>query len=76
MMAKDLVAVERRTLTPAQFGDLPRSRPSSNGSPTSPIPKPARAYKNDVGEFSAFTGLRHPAELRSISAGRTAWTAH
>jgi integrase/recombinase XerD len=37
-------------------------------------PKTRRAYKNDVGEFSAFTGLRQPAELRTVTRAHViAW---
>jgi integrase/recombinase XerD len=41
-------------------------------------PKTRRAYKNDVSEFSAFTGLRQPAELRTIitRAHVIAWRKH
>lgn len=39
--------------------------------------KTQRAYKNDVGEFSAFTGLRQPAELWTITRAHViAWRKH
>jgi hypothetical protein len=50
-MAKELVAIERQSLTPTQFGDLADVPPSSNGSPTSPIPKPAALIKTMLGSF-------------------------
>jgi len=37
-------------------------------------PKTRRAYKNDVSEFSAFTGLRKPVELRTVTRAHViAW---
>jgi len=37
-------------------------------------PKTRRAYKNDVSEFSAFTGLRRPEELRTVTRAHViAW---
>src|SRR5271154_5858876 len=66
MMAKDLVAVERRALTPTQFGDLADVPPELEWLPNITDPKTGRAYKNDVGEFSVFTGLSRPAEHRTI----------
>ena len=51
MMAKDLVAIERRALTPAQFGDLADVPPELEWLANITNPKTRRAYKNDVGEF-------------------------
>jgi integrase/recombinase XerD len=77
MMAKDLVAVERRALTPAQFGDLADVPPELEWLANITNPKTRRAYKNDVGEFSDFTGLRQPAELRTITRAHViAWRKH
>jgi hypothetical protein len=67
MMAKDLVAVERRALTPAQFGDLADVPPELEWLANITNPKTRRAYKIDVEEFSAFTGVHQPTELRSIT---------
>src|SRR6202166_2953670 len=76
-MAKDLVAVERRALTPAQFDDLADVPPELEWLANITNPKTRRAYKNDVGEFSAFTGLRQPAELRTITRAHViAWRKH
>ena len=66
-MAKDLVAVERRALTPAQFGDLADVPPELEWLANITNPKTRRAYKIDVNEFSAFVGLRGPAELRIVT---------
>src|ERR1700675_2091990 len=77
MMAKDLVAVERRALTPAQFGDLADVPPELEWLANITNPKTRRAYKNDVREFSAFTGLRQPSELRTITRAHViAWRKH
>jgi len=77
MIAKDLVAVERRALTPAQFGDLTDVPPELEWLANITNPKTRRAYKNDVGEFSDFTGLRHPTELRTITRAHViAWRKH
>ena len=56
MMAKDLVAVERRALTPAQFGDLADVPPELEWLANITNPKTRRAYKNDVREFSVSPG--------------------
>src|SRR6266851_1347448 len=77
MMAKDLVAVERRALTPAQFGGLADVPPELEWLANITNPKTRRAYKNDVSEFSAFTRLRQPAELRTITRAHViAWRKH
>src|ERR1700724_2118840 len=76
-MAKDLVAVDWRALTPAQFGDLADVPPELEWLANITNPKTRRAYKNDVGEFSDFTGLRQPAKLRSITRAHViAWRKH
>ncbi len=77
-MAENLVAVDRRALTPAQFGDLADVPPELEWLANITNPKTRRAYKNDVSEFSAFTGLRQPAELRTIitRAHVIAWRKH
>jgi hypothetical protein len=77
MMANDLVAVARRALTPAQFGDLADVPSELEWLANITNPKTRRAYKNDVGEFSAFAGLRQSAELRSITRAHViAWRKH
>ena len=76
-MAKDLVAVERRALTPAQFGDLADVPPELEWLANITNPKTRRAYKNDGREFSVFTGLRQPVELRTITRAHViAWRKH
>jgi hypothetical protein len=52
MISKDLVAVDRRALTPAQFGDPANVPPELEWLAIITNPKKTRrAYKNDVGEF-------------------------
>ncbi len=80
-MAKDLVAVGntgavvgKRALTPAQYGDLADVPPELEWLANITNPKTRRAYKIDVSEFSAFTGLRRPAELRTVTRAHViAW---
>ncbi len=73
-MAKDLVAVERRALTPAQFGDLADVPPELEWLANITNPKTRRAYKNDGREFSAFAGLRSSSDLRTITRAHViAW---
>src|SRR5260221_213657 len=77
MMAKELVAVERRALTPAQFGDLADVPPELEWLANISNPKTRRAYKNDVQEFSVFTGVLVPAELRTVARAHViAWRKH
>src|ERR1700731_2358888 len=76
-MAKDLVAVERRALTPAQFGDLADVPPELEWLANITNPKTRRAYKNDVEEFSAFSGVTQPAHLRNVTRAHViAWRKH
>ena len=80
-MAKDLVAVgntgaadRKRALTPAQYGDLADVPPELEWLANITNPKTRRAYKIDVSEFSAFAGLRGPAELRTVTRAHViAW---
>ena len=61
-------------LTPAQFGELADVPPELEWLANITNAKTRRAYKNDVSEFSAFTGLRQPAELRTITRAHViAW---
>ena len=66
-MANDLVAVEKRSLTAAQYGDLAEVPPEFEWLANITNPKTRRAYKIDVSEFSAFAGLRGPAKLRTVT---------
>src|ERR1700680_144204 len=74
MMAKDLVAVEKSALTPAQYGQLAEVPPELEWLANITNTKTRRAYRNDVSEFSAFAGLRGPAELRTVTRAHViAW---
>jgi integrase/recombinase XerD len=71
---KDLVAVEKSALTPAQFVQLAEVPPELEWLANITNPKTRRAYRNDVSEFSAFAGLRGPAELRTVTRAHViAW---
>ncbi len=73
-MAKDLIAVEKSALTPAQYGDLADVPPELEWLANLTNPKTRRAYKLDVAEFIAFAGLRGPAELRTVTRAHViAW---
>src|ERR1043166_1948694 len=54
-------------LSPAQFQTLADVPPELEWLANIVNLKTRRAYQNDVGEFSAFAGLRQPAELRTVS---------
>jgi site-specific recombinase XerD len=62
------------SLTPAEFGALADVPPELEWLANITNPKTRRAYKIDVGEFSTFTGLREPKELRTVARAHViAW---
>lgn len=70
----DLIPVKTRALTPAQYAELADVPPEVEWLANITNAKTRRAYRNDVGEFSAFTGLRNPLELRTVArAHMIAW---
>ena len=70
----DLIPVKNRSLTAAQYGALADVPPEIEWLANITNLKTRRAYKNDVSEFSAFTGLRRPAELRTVTRAHViAW---
>jgi integrase/recombinase XerD len=70
----DLIPVKNRSLTPAQYGALADVPPEIEWLANITNPKTRRAYKNDVSDFSAFTGLRRPEELRTVTRAHViAW---
>jgi integrase/recombinase XerD len=81
-MAKELIAVDKSALTPVQltpeqYGQLAEVPPELEWLANITNPKTRRAYKIDVEEFSAFAGLRQPAELRNITRAHViAWRKH
>jgi len=56
----------KRTLTVQQRSALNEVPPELEWLANIANDKTRRAYENDVGEFSAFMGIRCPAELRTI----------
>jgi integrase/recombinase XerD len=68
------LVVTQRALTPAQYGDLAAVPPELEWLANIDNPKTRRAYKIDVGEFSAFAGLRSSPELRTVTRAHViAW---
>jgi site-specific recombinase XerD len=73
-MTSGLIPVHKRTLTPAQYGDLADVPPEIEWLANITNEKTRRAYKTDVTEFSSFTGLNEPAQLRTVTRAHViAW---
>jgi hypothetical protein len=62
----DLIPAKSQGLTPAQYGALADVPPELEWLTNIANPKTRHAYRIDVSEFSAFTGLRNPVELRTV----------
>ena len=83
-MAKDLVpvsdtavTVEPSALTRVQFGQLAEVPAELEWLANLTNAKTRRAYKIDVGEFSAFASLRAPVEFRLVTRAHViAWRKH
>lgn len=77
-MASDLIPlIGKQTLTPAQYSDLSDVPPELEWLANITNPKTRRAYKMDVKEFSAFTGLHQPTGLRTVARAHViAWRKH
>jgi integrase/recombinase XerD len=74
-MASELVPLS--VLTPVQYSDLADVPPELEWLANITNLKTRRAYKRDVEEFSAFTGLRAPSELRTVARAHViAWRKH
>jgi len=56
----------RRSLTPGQYDGLIEVPPEIEWLANITNPKTRRAYKIDVGEFSAFAGHRSPNDMRTV----------
>jgi site-specific recombinase XerD len=70
----DIAPVARRTLTQEQYADLGDVPPEAEWLANITNRKTRRAYKADVEEFSAFVGIREPAQLRSVARAHViAW---
>ena len=73
-MTSELILVPRRTLTPAQYGDLADVPPELEWLANITNKKTRRAYKIDVAEFSGFAGLNEPVQLRTVTRAHViAW---
>ena len=72
-MVSDLVPISKEQLTPVSSVASPTFPPSWNLANIT-NPKTRRAYKIDVSEFSGFTGLREPSQLRTVTRAHViAW---
>ena len=65
MVIRDLVPTSKEALTPAEFSALSDIPPELEWLANITNPKTRRAYKVDVTEFLAFSGLR---EIKSLGA--------
>jgi len=73
-MARDLQTVKTRTLTTAQYDHLSDVPPEIEWLANITNKKTRRAYKIDVGEFSAFAGLTESSQLRTVARAHViAW---
>ena len=73
-MASGLIPVPKRTLTPAQYGDLAAVPPEVEWLANITNKKTRRAYKRDVAEFSSFSGLNEPTQMRTVTRAHViAW---
>jgi len=73
-VVSDLVVISEQKLTPAQFSDLADVPPEIEWLANITNLKTRRAYKTDVSEFMAFSGLRESSHLRSVTRAHViAW---
>lgn len=71
---QDLVRIDSRNLTAAEFQGLAAVPPELEWFANITNEKTRRAYKNDVGEFSAFIGLQSPEDMRLVTRAHViAW---
>jgi integrase/recombinase XerD len=66
-MPSKLVPALKRALTTAQYADLADVPPELEWLANITNAKTRRAYKSDVSEFSAFTGLTETTQLRTVT---------
>lgn len=70
----DLVVIREDSLRPVQYRQLEDVPPELERLANITNPKTRRAYKIDVAEFSAFSGLREPVQLRTVTRAHViAW---
>jgi integrase/recombinase XerD len=73
-VVSDLVPISRTFLSSAEFQQLAEVPPELEWLANITNLKTRRAYKIDVEEFSAFTGITKPVELRSVTRAHViAW---
>lgn len=73
-MSSDLVPASQRALTALQFAGLSDVPPELEWLANITNAKTRRAYKRDVSEFSSFTGLTEPTQIRAITRAHViAW---
>jgi integrase/recombinase XerD len=73
-MAKDVVPVKTQALTAAQYDHLSDVPPELEWLANITNKKTRRAYKIDVAEFSAFTGLTDTRQMRTVTRAHViAW---
>jgi hypothetical protein len=65
-MSISLVCPSPRALTPAQFGTLADNPPEIEWFANLTNANTRRAYRQDINDFMAFAGLRHPEQFRHI----------
>jgi hypothetical protein len=66
-VVSDLVPISEEALTPAEFQKLADVPPELEWLANISTEKTRRFYKRDVEEFSRFTRLRAPVELRNVT---------
>jgi len=73
-VVSDLVPIGKESLTLEQYRQLEDVPPELEWLANITNPKTRRAYKTDVAEFSAFTGLHEPRQLRTVTRAHViAW---
>jgi len=71
---KDLISIEGRNLTAAQFQGLADLPPELEWFANITNEQTRRAYKNDVTEFSGYIGIQSPEEMRLVTRAHViAW---
>ena len=70
----ELISIERRNLTPAEFQGLAEVPPELEWFANIDNEQTRRAYRKDVKEFSGFIGIAAPQEMRQITRAHViAW---
>jgi hypothetical protein len=73
-MSSGLIPVPKRTLTPAQYGELADVPPEIEWLTNITNKKTRRAYEREVSEFSDIAGLNETTKLRSVTRAHVfAW---